>query len=201
MEDLNYIQAPSPVPQILAHTEALNFKMGSEPRTGALLRALAASKPSGRLLELGTGTGIATAWLLAGMDENSTLTSVDTDPHAQAVAREVLGADPRLSLIIEDGAAFLRRQEPESFDLVFADAMPGKYEALDAALAIIRPGGFYVIDDMLPQPNWPEGHAEKVPALLNRLAHDERFFIAPMAWASGVALAVRKPGATRDNGI
>ena len=199
MDDLNYIQAPSLVPQILTRTEALNFNMGSEPRTGALLRTLAASKPSGRLLELGTGTGIATAWLLEGMDADSTLTSVDTDPHAQAVASELLGADPRLSLIIEDGATFLRRQEPESFDMVFADAMPGKYEALDAALALIRPGGFYVIDDMLPQPNWPEGHAGKVPVLLNRLAHDDRFFIAPMAWASGVVIAVRKPAAARDN--
>jgi predicted O-methyltransferase YrrM len=126
------------------------------------------------------------------MDENSTLTSVDTDPQVQAVAREILVGDPRLSLVTEDGAAFLRRQVPQSFDLVFADAMPGKYEALEEALALVRPGGFYVIDDTLPQPNWPEGHAEKVPVLLDRLANDSRFFIAPMAWASGVVVGVRK---------
>jgi predicted O-methyltransferase YrrM len=173
--------------------------MGSEPRTGALLRALAASKPSGWLLELGTGTGIATAWLLDGMDGDSTLTSVDSDPEVQAVAKEILGADRRLTLITEDGAVFLRRQEPESFDFVFADAMPGKYEELDAALTVVRPGGVYVIDDMLPQPNWPEGHAEKVPVLLDRLAADHRFVIAPMAWASGVVVAVRKPDSSRDN--
>ena len=155
---------------------------------------LAASKPSGRLLELGTGTGIATAWLLDGMDGDSTLTSVDTDPQVQAVAREVLGADRRLRLITEDGAAFLGRQEPASFDLVFADAMPGKYEALEKALAVVKPGGFYVIDDLLPQPNWPEGHAEKVPALLDLLRNDGRFVIAPMAWASGILVAVRKAG-------
>jgi predicted O-methyltransferase YrrM len=200
MDDLNYIQSPSPARQILVRTEALNFNMGSEPRSGALLRALAASKPSGRLLELGTGTGIATAWLLSGMDDGSTLTSVDTDPEAQAVAREVLGADRRLTLITEDGAVFLHRQKPQSFDLVFADAMPGKYEGLEAALAVVRPGGFYVIDDMLPQPNWPEGHAAKVPALLECLANDKRFFIAPMAWASGIVVAVRKADASRDNG-
>ncbi len=174
--------------------------MASEPRTGALLRVLAASKASGRLLELGTGTGIATAWLLAGMDASSTLVSVDTDPEVQAVAREVLGHDPRLSLVTEDGAAFLLRQPPESFDLVFADAMPGKYEALEEALAVVKPGGFYIVDDMLPQPNWPEGHAEKVPALLNRLADDNRFLVSPMAWASGVVVSVRKPAASQDNG-
>ncbi len=77
--------------------------------------------------------------------------------------------------------------------------MPGKYEALEDALAVVKPGGFYIIDDLLPQPNWPEGHAEKVPALLDRLANDNRFFIAPMAWASGVVVVVRKPAGSRDN--
>jgi|SRR5580704_2492385 predicted O-methyltransferase YrrM len=199
MDDLRYIQQPSALLQILERTQALNFSMASEPRTGALLRALAASKPSSRLLELGTGTGIATAWLLSGMDAKSTLTSVDTDPQVQAVARECLGSDPRLSLATEDSASFLRRQPPESFDLVFADAMPGKYEALDDALAVVKSGGFYVIDDMLPQPNWPDGHAEKVPVLLDRLATDHRFIVAPMAWASGVVVAVRPPAPPRDN--
>jgi predicted O-methyltransferase YrrM len=173
--------------------------MASEPRTGALLRSLAASKPAGHLLELGTGTGIATAWLLAGMDRNSTLITVDTDPQAQAVARKCLGSDPRLTFVTEDGASFLRRQPPASFDLVFADAMPGKYEALDEALAVVKPGGFYIIDDMLPQPNWPEGHAAKVPVLLDRLASDDRFVIAPMSWASGLVVAVRRPASSRDN--
>jgi predicted O-methyltransferase YrrM len=199
MTELDYIQSPDSLQQILDRTHALKFGMASEPRTGALLQTLAASKPAGRLLELGTGTGIATAWLLAGMDENSSLTSLDTDPQVQAVAREILGSDPRLTLLTEDGAAFLRRQTPYSFDLVFADAMPGKYEALDDALALVKPGGFYLIDDMLPQPNWPEGHAEKVPELIDRLARHKQFLICPMAWASGIVVAVRKPQPSRDN--
>jgi predicted O-methyltransferase YrrM len=53
--------------------------MASEPLVGALLRSLAASKPGGRFLELGTGTGVATAWLLDGMDDRATLVSVDND--------------------------------------------------------------------------------------------------------------------------
>ena len=173
--------------------------MGSEPRTGALLRVLAASKPSGRLLELGTGTGIATAWLLAGMDPNSTLVTIDVDSRVQEVAGRNLGSDPRLTLVIEDGAAFLRRQTPQSFDLVFADAMPGKYEALEEALAVVKPGGFYVIDDMLPQPNWPGGHAEKVPALMGRLVNDKRFVVAPIAWATGIVMLVRRGAGLQDN--
>ena len=64
------------------------FSMASEPLVGAMLRTLVASRPAGRFLELGTGTGIATAWLLEGMDEHSKLISVDNDAGVQAVAKD-----------------------------------------------------------------------------------------------------------------
>jgi hypothetical protein len=54
---------PESVQHILAETDALQFNMISEPKVGALLAAVAASKPGGRFLELGTGTGHGTAWL------------------------------------------------------------------------------------------------------------------------------------------
>ena len=193
MDDLSYFRPPPALEAIQARTAELQFDMASEPRTGALLQMLAASKPCGRLLELGTGTGLATAWLLSGMDAGSSLISVDTDEEVQAVAREALCQDTRLKLVTHDGAAFLWRQPKKSFDLVFADAVPGKYEALDEALAIVKTGGFYVIDDMLPQLNWPEGHGEKAQALIERLAADERFVMLPMPWSTGIIVLVRKP--------
>jgi predicted O-methyltransferase YrrM len=193
MEDLIYIAPPRSIPQIQEQTVALKFGMASEPLTGALLRTLAASRPGGRLLELGTGTGLATAWLLDGMDQTSTLTSVDNDSLVQAVALQCLGDDPRLQLMNMNAIDFLRNQTPQSFDLVFADAIPGKYEGLDLALAVVRPGGFYVMDDMLPQTNWPAGHAEKAQVLTERLARQEDFTLVPMVWSSGIIVAVRKP--------
>jgi len=192
MHEPDYFQPPFMLERIVASTHALGFDMASEPRTGTLLRALAASKPSGQFLELGTGTGVATSWLLAGMDAHSKLTSVDTNAQVQAVAREFLGADSRLTLVLEDGLQFLRRQEPERYDFVFADAIPGKYEGLQDCLRLVKPSGFYVIDDMLPQDNWPEGHAEKVPVLLQALASDNNFAIVPMTWASGIVVAVKR---------
>ncbi len=167
--------------------------MASEPRTGMLLRTLAASKPGGRFLELGTGTGMATAWLLDGMDASSALlVSVDNDARVQDVARQALGADPRLQLVTQDGLTFLAGQQAASFDFVFADAMPGKYEGLEQALRLVRRGGFYVIDDMLPQANWPEGHAAKVPILIEQLTRRNDFAIASLAWASGLVIAVKR---------
>src|SRR5688572_31489907 len=59
--------------------------MSSEPGTGSLLRALAASKPNGRFLELGTGAGVGTAWPLAGMDPGSRLISIDNDAEVSKI--------------------------------------------------------------------------------------------------------------------
>lgn len=192
MQEFGRITAPPNLETIQFETERLGFGMASEPQVGALLRVLAATKPGGRLLELGTGTGLATAWLLDGMDMNSVLVSVDIDAAVQSVARDALGADPRLQLVNSGAMEYLGQQPSRSFDLVFADAMPGKYEGLTEALAVVKPGGVYVIDDMLPQANWPPGHAEKVPVLLERLLAEPGFEVALLPWASGVVIAVRK---------
>jgi predicted O-methyltransferase YrrM len=192
MNDLQYISMPPQLSSIRERTLEIQFPMASEPLVGAMLRVLVASKPNGRFLELGTGTGISTAWLLSGMDAGSTLISVDNDRKVQEVAGNSLRADGRLTLVTSGGLEFLRDQAPESFDFVFADAIPGKYEGLEEALAVVKVGGFYVIDDMLPQPNWPDGHAAKIPSLIERLASKTNFVILPVIWASGIVLAVRK---------
>jgi predicted O-methyltransferase YrrM/GNAT superfamily N-acetyltransferase len=170
---------------------ALGFTMASEPKTGALLAALAATRPGGHLLELGTGTGVGTAWLLAGMDATACLDTVDSDAGVVAVAKRHLGADPRATFHVIDGGAFITRAPTRHFDLIFADAWPGKFDHLDATLALLRPGGLYVIDDLLPQANWPDGHAAKVPALVDRLERMPGFRSVKLAWASGLMLVVR----------
>jgi predicted O-methyltransferase YrrM len=175
-----------------ARTAALGFDMPSEADTGAMLRLLAAGKPGGRLLELGTGTGLATACLAAGMDAAASLVSVDTDAEVQAVAREALGEDPRVRFVIADGLDFVRGQGRGGFDLIFADAWPGKYEGLDETLALLRPGGLYVVDDMLPQPNWPDNHQARVDDLTARLKSHPDLAAVSLSWASGLIIAARR---------
>lgn len=166
MNDGDIARRPQATIDIAADTEAMSFGMMSEPKVGALLATLAASKPAGRLLELGTGTGHGTAWLLSGMDAASRLDTVGTDEQVMAVARRHLGADSRVRFHVMDGASFLGGAQPAQFDVIYADAWPGKFSHLDEALALLRPGGVYVIDDLLPQAGWPEGHAPNVPRLI-----------------------------------
>jgi predicted O-methyltransferase YrrM len=193
MDDDRISHVPHVLAAIQTDTDELGFRLASEPKTGSLLRVLAASKPGGRFLELGTGTGVGTAWLLAGMDRHSRLVSVDTDPKVQTVAKRNLSQDTRVTFHLEDGAAFLETVA-ERFDLIYADAWPGKFTHLDRALSRLKKGGIYFIDDLLPQPNWPEGHAPRVPALIEDLEGRSGFVVAKMAWASGLMIVVQTDG-------
>ncbi|MCM1967437.1 O-methyltransferase [Streptomyces sp. G1] len=184
-------QLPHSLPALRDKAAAAGFTLSSEDRTGSLLAALAAGRPGGRILELGTGVGEGTAWLLSGMDGASRLTTVELDATVQAVAREELGADPRVTFAAGDGGTWLEDFDGAPFDLVFADTWPGKFTHLDRALELVAPGGTYLIDDLLPQPGWPEGHQPSVERLLAELDAREDFRCVRLAWASGLLMAVR----------
>ena len=191
MNDQDIGHAPPALDAIRRDTEALGFTMSSEPRTGSLLRSLAASKPNGRFLELGTGTGVGTAWLLAGMDARSRLVSVDNDAEVVRIAQRHLGHDPRVTFHLMDGAAFLEQAAPQQVDFIYADAWPGKFTHLDLALSLLSVGGIYLIDDLLPQASWPDGHAPRVPLLVADLGGRRGFVATQFAWASGIMMLVR----------
>lgn len=142
-------------------------------------------------MELGTGTGVGTAWLLAGMDVGSHLDSVDSDATVQAIARRHLGQETRVTFHVADGGTFLEQSRSQLFDFIYADAWPGKFSHLELALSLLQVGGIYLVDDLVPQPNWPEGHAPKVAVLINELEHQHGFVATKLAWASGLMILVR----------
>ena len=182
---------PTGFAEIQEQSQTIGFSMPSDLQTGALLQTLVATKLKANVLEIGTGTGLATAWLLAGMDTDSTLISIDNDLTYQAIAKQILGSDSRLQLVCTDAGDWLENQT-ELFDLIFADAWPGKYANLDAALNALVPGGMYVIDDMIPQPNWPDGHGENVDTLVADLEKRENLRLVKLAWSTGIVIATKR---------
>ncbi len=167
--------------------------MPSDRYIGTLLKSLIASKQASKVLELGTGISLSLAWMIEGLDNKSQLTSIDNDPNLISIAEEHFAKDQRVSLICEDGGNWIENNAAMRFDLIFADAWPGKYSHLTEVLSMINPGGFYVIDDMNPQPNWPEGHAEKAQALVNTLEKLENFTITKLDWSTGVIICTKQP--------
>lgn len=173
-------------------TKRSGFTMASDVLTCSLLRTLASSKPAGKFLELGTGTGLSTSWILDGMDEHSTLTSIDNDPTFLEIAQSSLGNDIRLKLICTDGEEWVQGNHDKKYDYIFADTWHGKYLLLNEVLAMLNKGGLYIIDDMLPQPNWPKGHHEKAINLVDVLEKRSDLTLTKQVWATGIIVAVKK---------
>ncbi|MCE7040218.1 O-methyltransferase [Dyadobacter sp. CY312] len=178
--------------EIDAATKESGFTMASDVLTCSLLRTLAATKPGGKFLELGTGTGLSTAWILEGMDQSSTLVSIDNEAKFLEIADQFLGADKRLTLVETDGAAWVEANINEKYDYIFADTWHGKYLLLDEVLDMLNPGGLYIIDDMLPQPNWPEGHDQKAINLVKYLDSRADLFLTKQVWATGIIVGVKR---------
>jgi predicted O-methyltransferase YrrM len=191
MNDIENIRLPLRLPQIMSETARLNFTMASDTLTGCLLRALSTTKPAGDLLELGAGTGMATAWVLDGMDAEARLVSVEMDETVLEVAKKCLGDDLRITFVHADGGEWLQCAEPDQFDLIFADSWPGKYTHLDEALRSLKRGGLYVVDDMLPQPNWPDGHALRADELISILENREDLVITKLNWSTGIIIGTK----------
>jgi predicted O-methyltransferase YrrM len=184
----NEIILPQFYAGILAESEKLHFNMPSDLKTGSLLRTLAASKPSGHFLDIGTGTGLSLAWMAEGADETSRIISIDINAGFQQVAMETFNDDLRISIVCAEGNEWLTFYDGEQFDLIFADAMPGKFEVLEQTLELIKVGGYYLIDDLLPQPNWPEGHAPRVEKLVESLRERSDFVHTTLNWSTGLML-------------
>ena len=194
MDDLRIPRVPTALPAIEAETLKIGFGMAGERTVGSLLRTLARSKGKGRFLELGTGTGLSTAWILDGMSSDSTLVTLDNDPSLLEIAKRHLGNDPRLTIISEDGDRFIPdlASKGAGFDFIFADTWPGKYRHIEETLGLLNRNGLYVIDDMLPQANWPEDHPPKVKALLDFLDDRPDLLVTKMRWSSGVVIVTKQ---------
>jgi len=183
---------PSAYRLIDQSTAALGFTMASDVQTCSLLRTLASTKPSGKFLELGTGTGLSTSWILDGMDTSSTLISIDNESSYLSIAENHLANDNRLSLVHGDGGDWISDNRHLKFDYIFADTWHGKYLLLDETLSMLKEGAFYIVDDMVPQANWPAGHEDKVAKFIQELEKKEDLIITKQNWASGIIIAVKK---------
>ena len=201
MDQSNISYTPDLYAAIQAKSAEIGFTMPSDIYIGSLLKTLVGSKPQSRILELGTGVGLSLCWMVDGLDKESALISVDNDPQLTQIAQSFFANDPRVELICTDGTSWIKNYKGEKFDLVFADAWPGKYSEIDELLELIKVGGFYVIDDMQTQPNWPDGHQENVDRLVSYLEARQDFSLTKMDWSTGIILMTTKYEVEADGSL
>lgn len=173
------MSAPPEIPDLVARTLDLSRQRGfitsTRHETGRLLAALAASR-TGTLAELGTGTGVGSAWLASGAPKEARIVSAELDP---ALAQEVqdLFSDVDNVHIVAGDWSSLEQYAP--FSLLFVDVVE-VMESIDVLAELLEPGGIAVLDDFAPSAFWPpivDGHVDSVR---ERWLTDERFAAVEM---------------------
>ena len=183
---------PEAVRLAAERAERAGFSMSCDPGAGRLLAVLAAAVPAnGRVLELGTGTGVGTAWIVHGLRERDDVevVTVEIDAATAALAAQYRWP-PQVRLLTGDALEVTRRAG--RFDLIFADAQGGKWEGLDATVAALRPGGQLLVDDMTPGEFADEHHARKTAEVRSRLLGHPDLVSVEIAWSSGLILSTRR---------
>ena len=187
----NNINYPKYYKEILQKSKEMDFNQLSNIDDCLFLSTIVASKIDANILELGTASGLATSWILKSMSKNSKLISVENNESLINIAKQYLQEDKRDEFILKDGEDVIDSLQKDSFDLIFADTWPGKYNHLEQTLDLLKVGGIYLIDDMKRQDNWPNGHEQKVENLIEYLENREDFIVCKINYFTGLVVCTK----------
>lgn len=139
---------PPLVEKALALAERTGFARSCSPETGRLLQVLAGARGVERAAEIGTGTGVGSAWILSALDPDVAFVTVDLDEDRAREAAGLLADDTAARVLHGDWREVLPAEAP--FDLLFADGGGQVTKVDESLLALLSPGGILVLDDLTP---------------------------------------------------
>jgi len=169
--------------------------------TGNQLATIAALSGAKSMVEIGTGAGVSSLWLLSASDE-STLTTIDEEPEYQNVARENFKAaailPSRVRVITGRASSVLGNMAEAAYDLVFLDLDPNDLSAvLNQAIAIAKPGGVIILAhalwrDRVPNPALREDETDAIRKVINHFASDEGYLTTMSMVGDGLLVVAKR---------
>ena len=171
---------------------------------GRVLRTLALAVGARRILEIGTAIGYYALWMAGALPPDGRLITLELDPARAETARaniERAGRSGQISVIVGDAVRYLHKVAGP-FDLVFQDSHKPLYEPmLDRLVALLRPGGLLVSDNVLWSGEVVEGYIDPpqrdpadtaaLRAYNQRLVSHPRLFTTILSVGDGLAVSVR----------
>ncbi len=125
--------------------------LDATPGSGAYLRYVASLISAQSVVEIGTGSGVGTLWLLKGILSSGVITTIDPEVQHVQIAKQVFtDADipaNRYRLITSDYLEVMRKLADRAYDLVVFRGNPEDiFDVIDEAHRILRTGGILAVD-------------------------------------------------------
>ena len=138
-----------------SQARARGVELGTTDATagaGAFLKYLAFTLKAQSVVEVGTGSGVGALWLLDGMLESGTLTSIDDEMEHTQIAKIAFSeadiAQGRYRLITNSVVDVISKLTDRAYDLVVLRHNPEDLSyVINEAHRILRSGGALVIDN------------------------------------------------------
>ena len=121
------------------------------PGSGAYLKYIASLISAQSVVEIGTGSGVGTLWLLKGVMNSGVITTIDPEVQHIQIAKQVFAdadiAPNRYRLITSEYLDVMRKLADRGYDLVVFRGNPEDIlDVIDEAHRILRVGGILAID-------------------------------------------------------
>ncbi|MDC7119959.1 O-methyltransferase [Cellulomonas fimi] len=172
------------------------------PGSGAALSVLAAAAQARAVVEVGTGAGVGSLYLLRGMPADGVLTTIDLEVEHQRAAKEAFAEEgvrgTRTRTISGRALDVLPRLTDGGYDLVFVDADKESYPGyVEQAVRLLRPGGVLAVDnalwhDRVADPARRDETTTTIREVGRVVRADDRLLPALLPTGDGLLVAVRR---------
>jgi predicted O-methyltransferase YrrM len=188
-----YCETFIPEDEVLVKARARGVEVGAtniSSGTGAFLRQLAHLISAQSVVEVGTGSGVGSIWLLRGMIENGTLTSIDSEAEHARISRiafaEAEISPQRFRLITNPVMDVMSKLTDRAYDLVVLRNEPEDLSfAIDEAHRILRTGGVLAIDHFFGGGKVPDP-AQRDPRTIALREAGKSIKLASNTWVSSL---------------
>jgi predicted O-methyltransferase YrrM len=144
------------VPKLVQITKGLaeknSFQSSCCDEVGRLLAVLAAQIKQGKILEIGTGLGVGSSWILSAISPPVYFISVDSDSNKIEMVRKTI-THPQAEFVMGDWKEIVSKGP---FQFIFADAAIVKTVEGEQLFEVLDIGGLLLMDDFTPEDHWPD---------------------------------------------
>jgi predicted O-methyltransferase YrrM len=168
----------------------INFEFACSQETGRLLQLLTSQMQSGVIGEVGTGCGVAAAWIVSALSPGTSFFTVEEDPVGAAAAAALFENMLNVRVIQGHWRDFLSSWR---FGLLYAGAKSCRGDEPELFVQSLRIGGLIVLDGLTPVNRLPLDLRDAPDPVREFWLNDARMLATEILVtpAEGVILATR----------